>query len=315
MTRPQPIPSAAGEGRLIVDPHHHLWADREPRYLLCQLEADFSSVDAVIGSIYVEARWAWRLDAPELLQPVGETEWVCGLPRPAGALHGIIGFADLARGEAAAETIAAHIDIAGRRFVGIRHSGAPTATSNAPPDLLKQDSFGEGLETAARLGLCVDTWLHSDQLPMLIDLAHAHPDVTIILDHFGGPVTIGRQMPWADVLAEWRDLIAGVAECNNVRLKLGGIGMPFYGLDWNRRTVRPHVAEVVDVWAPIIAHCIDSFGAERCMFESNFPVDSASLSYATVWEVYRVATEDRTADERSALFAGTAIETYGLVIS
>ena len=119
-----------------------------------------------------------------------------------------------------------------------------------------------------------EAWQYHPQLPDVLDLARAFPDTPIMLNHVGGPLGIG---PYAgrrdEVFASWREGIGELAACPNVWVKLGGLGMAVYGFEFHRREPRPGSAELADAWRPYIETCIEAFGADRGVFESNFPVD------------------------------------------
>ena len=130
------------------------------------------------------------------------------------------------------------------------------------------------------MGLSLDTGVCFPQLPELADFARAVPDLTIVLNHLGGLQRVG---PYAnrdeEVMATWRRGLAAVAQCPNVNLKLGGIGMPRLGFDWHTREKPIGSEELAASMAPIMSYCIEQFGPGRCMFESNFPVDKVSFSH------------------------------------
>jgi len=112
------------------------------------------------------------------------------------------------------------------------------------------------------------------QLLELADLARAFPDTPIILDHIGVPLGIGPYAERRDEVLKERKLgISALETCPNVLVKLGGLGMSFYGFGWHERPIPPNSTEHAEVMAPYFAFCIETFGVTRCMFESNFPVD------------------------------------------
>jgi L-fuconolactonase len=302
----------------ICDPHHHLWEYPQSVYLVDDLKADTAGLN-VKHTVFVECASAYRTDGPEPMRPVGESGWVHDLS-PDGYVAGIVGFADLTLGDAVADVLDAHVAAGGGRFRGIRHVSAFDASpeirpshTNPPPDLFQRPDFREGFAALGRAGLSFDAWLYFKQLPELIDVADANPDVVIVLDHLGGPLGIGPYRDRRDeVLAEWRSSMTKVARRENVVLKLGGIGMPVYGMDWHRRDVPPTSEEVASVWGPPIRWCIEQFGPDRCMFESNFPVDRASFGYKTCWNSFVRMAADYSDDERQALFRKTAERAYRL---
>jgi len=329
----------------IVDPHHHLW-DRAaliaglgptihpferivrmaPRYLLDDLLADFRSGHDVRASVFVECRAMYRAEGPTEFQPLGETEFVNGVAAMCAsgtygkvrACAGIVGHADLTLGERVAAVLEAHTARAPDRFRGIRHSAAwdkdPAVLgplAGRPEGVFRDDAFRAGFARLAPLGLSFDAWLLEPQLPDLIDLARAFGDTSIILDHVGTPLGIaayaGRRM---ERFAPWRRSLQALAELPNVTVKLGGLAMPFCGFD--ARGDGPLSERLAGLWKPYIETCIDAFGVERCMFESNFPVDLYSCSYAVLWNALKRTVAGASPDEKTALFSGTATRVYQL---
>jgi predicted TIM-barrel fold metal-dependent hydrolase len=311
------MPNDRGGGRSIVDPHHHLWEHPERPYLLAELRADTDSVERVEKTVFVECMSGYRTDGPEAFRPVGETEFVVAAD-PDGFIAGIVGFADL-RAPEIADVLAAHVEAGKGRFRGIRHASAHDPSpdirvshTNPPPGLLGLPEFRRGFAALGAAGLSFDAWLYHPQLPELVELCRAHPDVPVVLDHLGGPLGIG---PYAgrrdEVLATWRASMTEVARCENVTLKLGGIGMPIFGQRWHHEGgAGPE--QLAAVWGEPIRWCIETFGADRCMFESNFPVDKVSCTYADLWAAFDLIVADASAAERDALFAGTATRAYRL---
>ena len=309
----------------IVDAHHHLWDWPGDRYLLEELRADTGTGHAVVQTVFVECTYGYRDDGPEALRPVGETEHVARLAAVADAtpgptVAGIVGFADLRLGAAVEEVLAAHVEAGEGRFRGVRHASAWDASdevgnahTDPPPGLLLDPDLRAGVEALGRAGLSFDAWLYSPQLGELVDLARRCPDVTIVVDHLGGPLAVG---PYAtrrpEVLAEWRTAMASVAACPNVSLKLGGIGMPTIGPDWHERPEPPTSEDVAREWGPSVRWAIEAFGADRCMFESNFPVDGWTIGYGVLWNAFKRMVADASPAERDALFRGTATRVYRL---
>lgn len=301
----------------IVDPHHHLWDHPANPYMTEQLRADTGSGHRVVKTVFVECTSGYRDDGPEAMRPVGETTFVVEA-EPDGFIAGIVGMADL-RVPEIGDVLAAHVEAGHGRFRGIRHASAWDASpeireshTKPPPGLLGQDDFRRGFAALGRAGLRFDAWLFHPQLPELADLARAHPDVPIILDHLGGPLGIG---PYAgrreEVLDGWRASMLDVAACPNVSLKLGGIGMPIYGMGWHKEGGASS-EQLADAWGEPIRWCIETFGVDRCMFESNFPVDRASCSYRVLWNAFKRIAADASPAERSALFHDSATRAYGL---
>ncbi len=229
-----------------------------------------------------------------------------------------MGFADLTLGAAVEAVLEAHIAAGRARFRGIRHisiwDASPDIISNMrAPKLLLDPKFREGFACLRKYGLSFDAWLHHTQIIELVDLAKAFPDTTIILDHVGTPLGVG---PYAgkrkEVFKEWKRGIAALAGCSNVAVKLGGLGMERCGFGWNKRTTPPGSAELAQTMAPYFLWCVEQFGVERCMFESNFPVDKESYSFIILWNAFKRISKPFSPGERAALFHDTAVKVYRL---
>jgi len=328
----------------IVDPHHHLW-DRTgagtdgmrhgfmdiirtiPRYLFDELLKDVRSGHNIRGTVYMQCGAMYRASGPEALRCVGETEFVNGVAAMSAsgiygefrACAGIVGHADLRLGAQAEDVLRSHIAAGHGRFRGIRHSASydddPSVLGplhgRVGPQLYLDRTFREGFALLQRLGLSFDAWLLEPQLPDLIDLARAFPDTVIVLDHVGTPLGIGRYAGRREERFDvWAQNIRALAGCPNVNVKLGGLPMPFAGF----RAAMAGPDETSEVlaaqWRPYIETCIEAFGVERCMFESNFPVDRFGASYAALWNAFKRITAGASADEKAALYSGTAMRVY-----
>ena len=315
----------------ICDPHHHFWdfrTERMPyqRYLLHELAADINSGHNVRSTVFIEARAMYRADGPEEMRSVGEVEFVQGLAAasasglygPGRAAAAIVGNANLNLGERVEPVLEALHAASPTRFCGIRHSvtwdphpGVENTAVHNMQGQLATDVFREGARVLARMGFSLEGWLFFPQLPELADFARAVPDLTIILNHIGGLLRSG---PYAnrdnEVLATWRSGIAAVAEHPNVHVKLGGIGMPRTGFDWHARAKPISSEELAESMAPYMNYCIERFGPDRCMFESNFPVDKVSYSYNVMYNAFKRVSQGYSSAERAAMFHDNAVRVY-----
>ena len=315
----------------ICDPHHHFWDFRTAsipyqRYLLHELADDINSGHNVRSTVFVEARAMYRADGPEEMRPVGEVEFVQGLAAAsAGGLYGpgraaaaIVGHANLNLGEGVEPVLEALRAASPNRFRGIRHSVSwdfnPEVENTSAHKIegqLGSSNFRAGARVLARMGLSLEGWMFFHQLPDLADFARAAPDLTIILNHLGGLMRTG---PYAnrddEVMAVWRSGIAAVAECPNVNMKLGGMGMPRFGFDWHTREKPVGSEELAESMAPYMTYCIEKFGPERCMFESNFPVDKVSFSYHVMYNAFKRLSREYSPSERAAMLHDTAVRVY-----
>src|ERR1043165_7689091 len=256
--------------RPIVDPHHHLWDRGGLHYMIEEMAADIATGHNVIATVYVDCRSMYRASGPEAFRPVGEVEFANGVA--AMAASGGYGKAAICAGIVAPRN---------GRFRGIRHSSAWDADPNVagmyatrPKGLLLDSTFRKGFACLAPLGLNFDAWLFHPQIGELTDLARAFPDTRIVLDHCGGPIGIGSYAGRREEnFPVWEALIPEIAKCENVVAKLGGLAMCLLGYDFHLRPKPPSSEEAAAAWRPYIETCIEAFGPDRCMFESNFPPD------------------------------------------
>lgn len=308
----------------IVDPHHHLWERGGQRYFLDELLADTGSGHNVVATVFAQCTWAHRTDGPDDLRPVGETEFVTAVAEDAErrgsktrVCAGIVGYADLNLGERVDPVLQAHIEAAKGRFRGIRHLTAREETfwaSIAPPPpagMMGDARFRAGFSRLAGFGLSYDAWLYHPQIGELTALARDYPGTTIVLDHIGGPLGIGRYEGRRDeVFATWRASIRELAACPNVSVKLGGLGMLLAGFAFHERPRPPSSEDLAAAWRPYMETCIEAFGAGRCMFESNFPVDKAMFSYPVLWNAFKRIAQGASAGDKAMLFHDTAARIY-----
>jgi predicted TIM-barrel fold metal-dependent hydrolase len=158
-----------------------------------------------------------------------------------------------------------------------------------------------------------DTWHYHNQISDLTVLAKALPNLRIVHDHFGGPLGIGPYEGKKDlVFGKWKDDISALSECPNVYSKLGGLAMPINGWNLHKRDLPATSDELVNLHKAYYSHTIESFGVERCMFESNFPVDKQSISYHVLWNAFKKMSLGFSDEEKSYLFYETAKDFYSL---
>jgi L-fuconolactonase len=312
----------------ICDPHHHFWDFRTgripyQRYLLHELMADTGSGHNIRSTVFIEARAMYRAAGPAEMKPVGEVEFVQGLAAasasglygPCRAAAAIVGHADLKLGERVAPVLEALQAASANRFKGIRHivtwDADPRVESRETEGVLSLPEFRAGAKIVARMGLSLDTICCFPQLPEMVAFARAVPDLPIVINHLGG---FNRTGPFAgkdaEVMPAWRAGMAELATCPNVFLKLGGHGMPRFGFDWHLRDTPVGSEELAAQIAPLMRSCIEQFGPDRCMFESNFPVDKVSFSYPVLFNAFKRFSKCYSPSERAALFHDTAVRAY-----
>ncbi|MCY3841184.1 MAG: amidohydrolase family protein [Gammaproteobacteria bacterium] len=307
----------------IIDPHHHLWDMRgegapwEQNVYLCEEMAEEirASGHNVVQTVFAQCGAFYRADGPEEMRCVGETEFVHGIAAmsrsgkygSARLCTGIFSTADLRLGAAAERVLEAHL-AASPNFRGIR--------SPFPSDLNAQ--FQEGYALLGKHNLSFDNYSPDyERLPTLANLAAAHPEVTIIVNHLGGKID-----PDADgeAVARWQACIDSIAGHPNVVMKCGG-AQQRVGRDWeppfhmHQRQEGPLGSEALcELLFPFYRYAIEAFGPDRCMFESNFPVDKECVSYRTLWNLMkRIARKMGLSEsEKASIFSGTAARIYRL---
>ncbi|MCW2869496.1 amidohydrolase family protein [Actinacidiphila oryziradicis] len=316
----------------IIDPHHHLWdTPHRGSYFLPDLLADIGGGHAIVATVYLECQSMYRKHGPAEMAPVGEVEFVNGIAAmsasgnygPCRVAEGIVGYADLRLGARVRDVLEAEITAGGGRFRGIRQGvawdGDPSvgkfASRMVPPHLVRDPTFREGFAQLAKLGLSFESWQYHPQLPDAIDLAKAFPDTTIILNHVGGVLGVGPYSGHrSEILSAWQKDIKDLAKCPNVNVKLGGIGMTSFGFEFHERNVPPSSEELAAAWRQYIEPCIEAFGVDRCMFESNFPPDKQSGGYTELWNAFKRITAGASGAEKTALYSGTAARVYRLTV-
>ena len=315
----------------IIDPHHHLWdTPHRGAYFLAELLKDIGGGHNVVSTVFLECQSMYRKDGPEEMAPVGEIEFVRGIAAqaasgnygPCRVAEGIVGWADVMLGARVRDVLEAEIAAGGGRFRGIRHGvawdGDPTvgkfASRIIEPHRARDPKFREGVAELAKLNLTFESWQYHPQLPDAIELARALPQVTMILNHVGGVLGVGSYRgKRPEILSGWRKNMSELAKCPNVHVKLGGMAMTSFGFDFHERAVPPSSEDLAAAWRQFVEPCIEAFGADRCMFESNFPPDKHSCGYTELWNAFKIITKNASAAEKRALYSGTAARVYRLI--
>mmetsp|Transcript_25284 Transcript_25284/g.39666 ORF Transcript_25284/g.39666 Transcript_25284/m.39666 type:complete len:339 (+) Transcript_25284:164-1180(+) len=324
----------------IIDPHHHLWdytmvpADKAqdfykhaPQYLLQEYLEDINTGHKITKTVFVQCFAMYSADEsdPEL-RKVGETEFVNGIAAmsasgnygPCRVAAAIIGECDL-RSDSAEEALKAHLSTSSR-FRGIRQMNFDPTGS-----IYGQPKFRENFALMEKYGLVFETYQQTDHVYTVTDLARAFPNVTIVLNHLGGPIGPSRFDPNFDYKGpsgppgpereeSWRDQIKALAECPNVVVKLGGITMPLNGFELHKRETPVGSEELAQLLNPYMGFIIDCFTPARCMFETNFPVDKPSVSYKVLWNTYKrlAHLKGLTPEQKADIFSETARRVYKL---
>lgn len=309
----------------IIDAHHHFYERPGWTYLLDEYLQDARSGHNITASVFMQALTRYRPSGPEPLRPVGEIEYVAGVTAPLQrskpqVAKGMVGYADLRRGAAVRDVLEAELHAGDGRFRGVRHLVTWDADqtlvnplSAAPRGLLLDPDYRAGVAQLGALGLSYDAWLFFPQLPELFDLAKTYPDTPFIINHCGGVVRVASYAGQrAEVFDAWSRSMRELARLPNVYVKVGGLGMRINGFEFEKGERPPSSDELARVWKPWMHTCIEAFGADRCMFESNFPVDKGSYPFSNGWNAFKKLTAQAGADEREALFQGTVSKVYRL---
>ena len=294
--------------RRIIDAHHHLWdldachypwlmergvvrffgdpAPIQKNYLASELRADAKNYE-LAGSVHIQVGVAGG-------DEVNESRWLDDVAGENGLPSAIVGFCDLSSADAQ-QDLDSHSAI--ERVRGIRHIVGRSATEDVATGsdgLLHDPVWLENLASLRDRNLSFDLQLIPQQVEKMAAILQRIPDLRVALCHCGSP---WDQSPAG--LASWRDGLRKLAALPNVHCKISGLAM--FKHQWSIEEIRP-----------IIRTCIEIFGADRCMFGSNFPVDKLHKSYDEIWHAYETLVSDYAVEEQERLFLGTAAEFYRL---
>ena len=322
--------AALEPGLPIVDPHHHLWQRSGNDYLFPDLLADTQEGHNIVATVFVDCHSMYRKDGPAELRCTGETEFANGVAAMSAsglygnlrACAGIVSHVDLRLGAKAGPVFDAQIAAGNGRFKGIRHQtgwdadpGIRNSRTDPTPELTRDRTWRQGFAELARRKLTFDAWLYHPQLEEIAELADAFPDTTIILNHVGGPLGYaGYASRHDEVRADWKKVMVELAKRRNIVVKVGGLGMAMGWFDFYQRPRPPGSEELAEGFKPWVETCIELFGADRCMVESNFPVDKITSGYGVLWNAFKRLAAGCSAAEKTALFSGTAARVYRLAL-
>lgn len=278
----------------VVDAHHHVWdlSVRDQDWLaepaLAPLRRDFTLADLA------PAARAAGVSATVLVQTVTvpeETPELLAAAHREPLVAGVVGWADLTAPDIA-DVLARLRELpGGDRLVGIRHQ----VQGERDPRWLLRADVGRGLAAVAAAGLAYDLVIHARQLPAATEAARRLPQLTLVLDHLGKPpIAAAALHPWADELR-------ALAALPNAVAKLSGLVTE---ADW--------AAWTPDDLRPFTRTALEAFGPDRLMYGSDWPVCRLAADYARVLDTARELTAELSEAESRALFATTAVRTYGL---
>ena len=318
--------------RPIIDPHHHLWKRGLGfDYMLEDFWQDTDTGHNIVKTVFMECHAFYDKMAPEHLRSLGETRAIAAVAQQSARnerghppVAALVSHVDLSlAGESEQllrDVIRQHLESGAGYLRGFRHAGAHDKKSgqffispNGPSYLYGKESFRQGIKVLADLTLTTDTWHYHHQNQDFHELARALPECIMVLDHFGTPLGVDVYAGCRDVIfQQWKEDIREISRCPNVYAKLGGLAMPDNGFGWHLRKLPPDSDEFVRSQKAYYLHTIECFGPDRCMFESNFPMDRYSISYQVLWNGFKKMVADFTEQEKHALFYGTAEQVYRL---
>ncbi len=308
----------------IIDAHHH-FSEHWGGYFPSELIRDLESGHRVVGTVYIQCGLGYRKSGPESMKPIGETETVMSLIRDIPPGHeklniaaGIVGYADLTLGDPVAEVLQGHLEAGDGRFKGVRCSGAYDerfrhgVLPRPPAGLYGNRDFRTGFSRLQEYGLSFESWLYHPQLGELLDLARAFPSMPIMLNHIGATLGVGPyENKREQVMQAWKPMMKSLSQCENVSVKLGGLGTAVFGYRFHELP-SPSSEAIARAWSPYVETCIEYFGADRCLFESNYPVDRAAGSYHVLWNAFKRIAASASPSEKAAMFHDNAARFYRL---
>ena len=314
----------------IIDPHHHLWDRKNSRYLIDELLEDTSTGHNIVATVFMECGAMYRADGPVEMKPVGEVEFVNGVAAMSASggygksrfCAAIIGHADLTLGERVRPVLDALAAAGNGRFRGIRHgvtwdtgNAAKFGRNPAPQHQVLDPAFQKGFACLQPLGLSFESWQFHPQLPDTVALMKVAPETNVIVNHVGGLLGIPPHDGKRDeVFKVWRENMRALVQFPNLTVKVGGLGMLYCGFDFHLRDMPPTSEELADAWRPYVETCIELFGVDRCMMESNFPVDKQSCGYGELWNALKRITQRYSPAEKLALYRDTAARVYRIAV-
>ena len=314
----------------IIDPHHHLWDVGFGRYYIEELLEDInSSGHNIVSTVYIMSSSNTKIyskDGLEEFKPLTEIEFATSEGKRADLIPNnkvkvnasIVGSVDLTYGNKLQPVLEKAVNISEGRLKGIRmllasHTDPRISSGAVKSDLglMLHPNFIDGAKCVQDANLSLDFWIYHTQLNEMEKIARALPDLTIILNHIGGPIHLGEyEGKQAATHREWRSAMMRLSRIPNINVKLGGLGMAVNGAKFHNSKFPPNSVQLSDVWKPWIYETIDMFGFDRCMFESNFPVDKGSCSYGALWNAFKIIAKDMSDDEINKLFSKNAAKIY-----
>ncbi len=272
--------------------------------------------------VHVEAGWHDHHGAGV----VEETRWIKRLPfsQQNIVLGGIVATADFKHRQFAEILALQQAEsplLKGLRRMASHHPDSGIYQWSDEPHLYRHPKFLKNFETFASTGLSFDAWVYSNQLQDVIELAKKFPQTPLVLDHLGTPVglfgQVGRYTGVTHaarntIFERWKDDISQLAEQTNSYAKISGLMMPVLGHTFYQRRQRATAAQMIELLSPMIDHAIQSFGVERLIFASNFPMDKVNTSLSQLIDAYVQMIAPYGTSALQAIFSDNAKRFYRL---
>ena len=272
-----------------VDAHHHLWNYSAEEYgwigpEIAALRRDFSPADLWVEMTAAGVNACLAVQARETLE---ETQWLLRLAHANDFIAGVVGWAPIAGAEFAQElqALAGDAKLKGLRYV----------LQALPAEFMLSDAFERGMQAVEGSGLVYDILIYERQLEAAIALVDQHPKQVFVVDHVAKPKIAARAMePWAARMRE-------MARRENVHCKVSGMTTEADWKQWTVEDLRPYFDVV-----------LESFGPERLLAGSDWPVCTLAVTYRRWWQVLREMVSGLTESEQGKILGGNAVRVYGL---
>jgi L-fuconolactonase len=275
----------------VIDSHHHLW---DPGMRVYPWLGDYPALNRTVDtsdlSLAIATSKVMGTVVVEAVSTSEETDWLLGLASDSELIIGVVGWVDLQAEDI--EDRLAELSASSSRLVGIRHP----AQDEADPLWLIRPAVHRGMRAVRNTGLPFDLLVRHPQREAALTLVDTHPDMTFVLDHLGKPRVAAGE--WD----EWLEWLTVLSLRPNVFCKVSGLVTEASWTSWRDQRLERYINAAIEI-----------FGAERCMFGSDWPVSLLAADYTEVIDLVERVTEQLSGTERRLLFHGTATSVYGLV--
>jgi len=269
----------------------------------------------VVGTVYMECGWKTP-GVERCMEPVGEADMVVQVNKEFPSLcNAMVCHAELSLGkevEPALQHYQKNPMVKGIRVAMPYANGDPMVHGEGDGKLAYDPKFREGFALLSKYGLSFDSWGHHTAIDGWASLAEAFPETTIIVDHCCGFALGIGSFKIEESMVQWRASVKNIARFKNVYCKVGGTGMRWSGHGFDERPKPATSDELAQAWGPMVSYCIEHFGVDRCMMESNFPMDKITCSYNVYFNAMKKIVKDFSKEDKKKLFEMNARRVYKL---